>query len=152
MEGSKLQSEERVVEDNDHKHLRIQIRRLRARRVNLAPRVKPKKSSSTSTTKKDQRLVITAFPCHEVFMFLNQHFLGALQCCSCIQSPPKASKWPLCYDPQTPPDCRRITFFSIPFVHLPTMPPFLVSLRHRVIYTTNAGSSLLAGVKGGNKT
>ena len=34
---------------------------------------------STSATKKDQRLVIAAFPCHEVFVFLNQQFLGVLQ-------------------------------------------------------------------------
>lgn len=34
---------------------------------------------STSTKKKDQELVIAAFPWHEVFMFLNQQFLGALQ-------------------------------------------------------------------------
>ncbi|TKY63668.1 hypothetical protein E2542_SST13547 [Spatholobus suberectus] len=78
MEESKLESEVRV-EDID-KHVRIPIHRFRVRRVlNLAPRVKPKKTSSTSTTKMDQPLVIAAFPCHEVFMFLNQQFLGALQ-------------------------------------------------------------------------
>ncbi|BAT97648.1 hypothetical protein VIGAN_09115800, partial [Vigna angularis var. angularis] len=78
-EGSKLEGEVRVVEDIDLKHVRIPIYRLRARRNNLPKRVKPKKTSSTSTTKKNKPLVSAAFPCHEVFTFLNQHFLGALQ-------------------------------------------------------------------------
>ncbi|RZC18918.1 hypothetical protein D0Y65_005945 [Glycine soja] len=89
MEGSKLEiiSEVRVEDNIDHKYVRIPIHRLRARRLNLALRVKPKKTSSTSTKKKDQELVIAAFPWHE-------------------------------------------------------LPAFLVSLCHRDIYATNAGSSL----------
>ncbi|KAL2337574.1 hypothetical protein Fmac_012020 [Flemingia macrophylla] len=80
MEGSKLNHSEVKVEDFDHhKHVRIPIRRFRSPKLILAPRVRPKKTSSTSTAKEDQRLVIDAFPCHEVFMFLNQQFLGALQ-------------------------------------------------------------------------
>ncbi|RDX86113.1 hypothetical protein CR513_32596, partial [Mucuna pruriens] len=79
MEGFKLESEVRVDEDIHHNHVRFPIRRLRAPRLHLASRVKPKKTSSTSTIKKDQQLVIAAFPCHEVFMFLNQQFLGVLQ-------------------------------------------------------------------------
>jgi len=50
MEGSKLESEVRVVEDIDLKHVRIPIYRLRARRVNLLPRVKPKKTSRSGHT------------------------------------------------------------------------------------------------------
>ncbi|KAK7390191.1 hypothetical protein VNO78_25490 [Psophocarpus tetragonolobus] len=174
MEGPKLESEVRVDDVDNFKHVRIPINRLRSRRLYLALRVKPKKTSSTSTssTKKYQLLGFSLFPCHEIFMFLNQQFLGALQveyqnkskspfethpihmwtfltsiCLysdSCFQNQPKpkSSQWLLRFDPQTGSNYLGVTFLNLLIVHLPTRPQFLVSLCLRDIYTTNAGSSL----------